>query len=133
LPDSSYINGIIASKLSSVDVISQTQSYVIKPQVNKLLPENLLAIVQITKNTKQKAQVLDKNCVLTDETMDNFWVMKLINDTTAVKVNIIKGISTDSKIEIVSPQFSKEDRLISSGNYGLPDTAFVKIIKNDKN
>jgi len=129
LPDSTIIPGTITSKLSSVDAVSQTQGYVINPKTNKILPENLLAIVQITKNTKQNAQVIDKNCVLTDETMENYWVMKLINDTTAVKINIKKGISAETKIEIILPQFSKNDRLLSSGNYGLPDTAFVKIIQ----
>jgi len=128
LPDSSIIRGTISSKLSSVDAVSQTQSYVVNPQINKLLPENLLASVQIIKSTKQSAQVIDKNCILTDETMENFWVMKLINDTTAIKVDIVKGLSTESKIEIISPQFGKQDRIIRSGGYGLPDTVFVNII-----
>jgi biotin carboxyl carrier protein len=130
LPDSSYVQGIITSKLSSVDAISQTQSFVIRPQTNKILPENLLAIVQITQKAKTNAQVIDNKCVLTDEIMENFWVMKLINDTTAVRVNIKKGITTDFKTEILSPQFNKTDRIISSGNYGLPDTAYVNIIQN---
>jgi hypothetical protein len=53
----------------------------------------------------------------------------LINDSTAVKVPIVKGISTDTRVEILSPKFGKDDRLLNSGNYGLPDTAFVKITK----
>ena len=130
LPDSTSVKGTIISKLSTVDAVSQTQSYIIKPQTNRLLPENLLATVQIIKSTKQNTQVVDKDCVLSDETMDKFWVMKLINDSTALKISIKKGITTDTKIEILSPQFSVDDRLISSGNYGLPDTAFIKIIQN---
>jgi biotin carboxyl carrier protein len=127
LPDSSHIEGTITSKLSSVDPVSQTQSYVIILKTNRLLPENLLAIVRISKNSKQNAQVLDKNCILTNETMNEFWIMKLINDTTAVRVNIVKGISGENKIEILSPRFSKADRIINSGNYGLPDTVYVSI------
>jgi biotin carboxyl carrier protein len=127
LPDSSLVSGTITSKLASVDAVSQTQNYVIKPNTNKFLPENLVATVQITKNGKQHAQVLDKNCVLTNETVDSFWVMKLINDSTAVKVRVVKGISTDTRVEILSPKFSKDDRLVNTGNYGLPDTAYVKI------
>ena len=130
LPDSIHLKGTITSKLSTIDPVSQTQSYVLKPQTNNFLPENLLAIVQLNKSIKQNAQVLDKSCVLTDETMENFWVMKLINDSTAVRTDIKKGMTTETKVEILSPQFSKDDRIINTGNYGLPDTALVIINVN---
>ena len=130
LPDSTFVVGTINSKLATVDAVAQTQVYVIKPNANRYLPENLVATVEITKNGKQHAQVVDKNCVLTNETVDSFWVMKLINDSTAVKVPIVKGISTDTRVEILLPKFGKEDRLLNSGNYGLPDTAYVKITPN---
>ena len=129
LPDNTVVSGNIISKLASVDAVSQTENYVIKPSTNRYLPENLVATVQITINGKLHTQVVDKNCVLTDETVEKFWVMKLINDSTAVKIPIIKGISTDTKVEILSPTFSKEYRLVDTGNYGLPDTAYVKIGK----
>ena len=129
LPDSTCVKGTIASKLSTMDAVSQTQSYVIKVQTEKVLPENLIAIVQIFKHTKQNAQVLPKSCVLTDETMQNYWIMKLINDTTAVKIPITKGIMNNMQVEIVAPEFKPEDRIISSGNYGLSDTATINIIK----
>jgi biotin carboxyl carrier protein len=129
LPDSTLVPGTIISKLATVDAVSQTQNYIIKPASKRYLPENLVATVQITINGKQHAQVVDKNCVLTDETVEKFWVMKLINDSTAVKVPVIKGISTDTRVEILSPKFGKDDRLVNAGNYGLPDTAYVKIGK----
>lgn len=128
LPDSTLLNATITSKLATVDPVSQTQNYVVKPQINSLLPENLSAVVHIVKSTKQHAQALIKSCVLSDETMENYWVMKLINDSTAVKVPVIQSTESDSVVEIVSPVFSSTDRIIKSGNYGLPDTACVKIV-----
>ena len=65
--------------------------------------------------------------ILSDETHTEFWVMKLINDSTAVKVAVKKGIETDGKVEIVSPVFNPKERIIITGNYGLSDTASVKI------
>jgi hypothetical protein len=94
-----------------------------------MLPENLSVLVQLSKSSKENAQVIDKSCVLSNETMDNFWVMKLINDTTAVKVVIKTGMTAGNKIEILSPAFTIHDRIINTGNYGLSDTAFVNIIK----
>ena len=55
--------------------------------------------------------------------------MKLINDSTAVKVLVKKGIETIDKIEITAPVFSLSDRIILTGNYGLADTAKVQIIQ----
>jgi biotin carboxyl carrier protein len=129
LPDSTILNGTITGKLSTVDPVSQTQSYIVKPITSAILPENLSVLVQISKSSKENTQVINKTCVLSDETMENFWVMKLINDTTAVKVIIKTGIAAGNKIEILSPAFTQRDRLINTGNYGLADTAFVNIIQ----
>ncbi len=129
LPDSTKLSGTILSQLSTMDAVSQTQLYQVRVLSNQKLPENLVANVILVKNTKHNTQVVDKACVLSDEIMENFWVMKLINDSTAVKVPVKKGISTDSKIEITSPVFDPADRIIYSGQYGLPDTAFVLISK----
>lgn len=129
LPDSTRIEGTITSKLSAIDPVSQTQSFIVKPLINTILPENLVAFVQLSESTKADTQITDKNCVLTDETMENFWVMKLINDSVAVKVAVKTGITTDKKVEILSPIFAKSDRLINTGHYGLPDTAQVNIIQ----
>ena len=127
LPDSTEFTGKISTKLSSIDAVSQTQSYIVKPQVNRNLPENLLVIVKLNKNTHVKAQILNKTCILSDETLEHFWVMKLINDSTAVKINITKGISNDHQVEVISPVFLPGDRFISEGHYGLPDTAIISI------
>lgn len=129
LPDSTILNGTISGKLSYVDPVSQTQSYIVKPQTSAILPENLSVLVQISKSSKENTQVIDKSCVLSDETMENFWVMKLVNDTTAVKVAIKTGITAGNKIEVLSPIFTQRDRIINTGNYGLPDTAYVNIIQ----
>ncbi|MBF9252235.1 efflux RND transporter periplasmic adaptor subunit [Pontibacter sp. 172403-2] len=127
LPDSTKIPGTIASKLSTMDAAAQTQQFVIKPQTDAVLPESLQAVVRLNKEVKTNTQVLDKAAVVTNETMDAYWVMKLINDTTAVKTPVTTGIATENKVEILSPNFEPADRILISGNYGLPDTAYVSI------
>ena len=129
LPDSTRLSGRIISRLSTVDPVSQTQSYEVSVIPVSALPENLVAQVQLVKSTRSNAQVAAKSCILSDETMENFWVMKLINDSTAVKVPIKKGIASNEQIEILSPIFSPTDRLLKTGQFGLPDTAFVLINK----
>ncbi len=129
LPDSTRIQGTITSVLSAIDPVSQTQSFVITPHTGLRLPENLLASAELIESLKDDTQITNRQCVLTDETMENYWVMKLVNDSTAVKVKLKPGIVTDTQIEILSPIFDKDVRLINSGHYGLPDTARVNIIQ----
>jgi hypothetical protein len=61
--------------------------------------------------------------------MQKFWVMKLINDSTAVKVLVKTGLKNKDVVIISEPLFSSTDRILSSGNYGLADTAFVNVEK----
>jgi hypothetical protein len=59
--------------------------------------------------------------------------MKLINDSTAVKVPVTTGIIDKDNVQIKMPVFKDTDLFLSSGNYGLGDTANVKVIKTLSN
>ncbi len=127
LPDGKLVNGTIASFMPTVDTASQTQGVVIKVGGDNSIPENLIAKARIVKTLKANTQSLPKSAVLANETQTEFWVMKLININTAVKTPVKKGMETANSIEILSPKFSPQDKIITSGNYGLADTAKVKI------
>lgn len=130
LPDGSSIQGTIKNELGQMSLNGQTRQYLLKPLINVFIPENLLATVKITTKTTDSQQILPIACVLTDEMMQNFWVMKLINDTTAIKVNVKTGLKNKDEVEIAEPLFSAADRILSSGNYGLSDTALVNVEKH---
>jgi multidrug efflux pump subunit AcrA (membrane-fusion protein) len=129
LPDGEKLSGTISSSMPTVDAVSQTQSIVIKVNAKHSIPENLVAKVRIVKSVKNKTVSLPKSAVLTDETQTNFWIMKIIDSITAVKVPITKGISTADRVEILSPSLLPGDKILITGNYGLTDTAKVKIIQ----
>ncbi|WP_131536595.1 HlyD family efflux transporter periplasmic adaptor subunit [Pedobacter nototheniae] len=129
LPDGTKLNGLISGTMPSVDSAAQTQRYIIKVSTVKDIPEGLIAKVRLMKVHHGSAQVLPKSAVLANETEDEFWVMKMINDSTAVKVNVKKGIESNNCMEILEPIFNKTDRIITVGNYGIADTAKVKIQK----
>ena len=73
--------------------------------------------------------MLPKSSVMTNVTEDAFWIMKLVNDTTAIRIDVNRGIETDSLQQILSPKLNLSDMVISSGSYGLPDTTKVEIVK----
>lgn len=129
LPDSSKLNGIIEKSLPTVDATSQTQNYVITTNNNSMIPENLVAKVLLVKSSKQNVTAIPKEAILSNETQNKFWVMKLLNDSTAIKVSVQKGIESDDKVEILSPLFTESDRILITGNYGLSDTANVFLSK----
>jgi biotin carboxyl carrier protein len=129
LPDKERLAGIVSSPMPMMDSVSQTQTFSIKANVSHTIPQNLVATIRIVKVSKTTAATLPKNSVLSNETQSEFWVMKMINDTTAVKVPVKKGLESGDRVEIVSPGFSQTDKILLNGNYGLADTALVIVNK----
>jgi multidrug efflux pump subunit AcrA (membrane-fusion protein) len=131
LPDDTRLDGVIASFMPVIDSVSQTQQVLIKVSSSSRIPENLIAKVRILKIQKTNAISLPKQAVLSNDAQTSFWVMKMTDSVTAIKVPVVKGIETNDRIEILKPQFSANDKILLTGNYGLPDTARVKIVEGE--
>jgi multidrug efflux pump subunit AcrA (membrane-fusion protein) len=127
LPDSTQLNGTLSNFLPTVDPVSQTQQVIIKVNTVKLIPENLVATVKLVKRIKPNAISLPKEAILANEVQGSFWIMKLLDSTTAVKIPIQKGIESGGSIEVLSPKLTPSDLILITGNYGLPDTAKVAV------
>ncbi len=128
LPDGKAMPASISSAMPIVDSASQTQNIVLKVN-DRSLPTNLIAKVRVIKTAKTSTISLPKQSVLSDETQTMFWVMKVMDDSTAVKVPVKKGMEANDRIEILSPKFSGSEKFLLTGNYGLEDTAKIKIIQ----
>jgi multidrug efflux pump subunit AcrA (membrane-fusion protein) len=126
LPDGSSIKSSITKEIPTVDVASQAQTYIIMLPDQKL-PENLNVIVQMEQKTSKDALCVNRSAVQTNETQDEFWVMKMLNDSQAVKTRVTLGLQTDSLIEISSSNIQANDRIVLNGAYGLSDSSLVKI------
>ena len=130
LPDGKTLNGNIEGEIPTVDAVSQTQSYMIRVDTKESIPENLLAKVYYIKSSKRNIKSLPKTAILTDEVQSNYWIMKMIDSSTAIKVAITKGLETKDRVEILTPTLTNKDKILLSGNYGLGDTAKVAVINN---
>lgn len=128
LPDSTSIKARVQKFIPTVDPVSQTQNVVLKINGKQDIPENLIVKVRIDKNSNSKTISLPKAAVLSNETETDFWIMKLINASTAIKIPVKKGIETKDKVEIVSPILTPDDKILLTGNYGVGDTIKVKIV-----
>ena len=126
LPDNTEIKGTFSKVLPQIDEQSQTVKVLANLQTNTFIPENMIVKVLINKSAEHQTQILPKACLQTDALMSKFWVMKLINDSTAVQTEVQVGNQTHDKFEILSPEFKPTARFISEGAYGLSDTVLVE-------
>jgi len=129
LPDGREVFATITTPLTSMNALAQTQSILAKPNANLFLPENLIVKVILVKSEAKNKTLLPKSAVLSDEMMREYWVMKLLNDSVAVKVPVSIGERSKEEVEIISPVLSEADRILMKGNYGLADTARVVVKK----
>jgi multidrug efflux pump subunit AcrA (membrane-fusion protein) len=127
LPDGTSTSVIVDNFAPTVDPASQTQNVILKLVKAQNIPENLIVKIRIKKSSAANTISLPKSAVLSDETQTDFWVMKMTNDSTAIRTAVKKGIESDGRIEILSPSFNLSDRILISGNYGVSDTIKVKI------
>jgi multidrug efflux pump subunit AcrA (membrane-fusion protein) len=132
LPDAYIMMGRVTAALPVVDATAQTQRIVIKVPNPQAIPESLIAKVRIIKAQHANAVTVPKAAVLTNDIQSEYWVMQLVDSVTAVKVPIKKGFETHTNVEILSPAFNDSDKIVLTGNFGLPDTAKVKITGNSE-
>lgn len=128
-PDNTTINARLKNPIIQANTGLQTIPYMAMPEMNRYIPENLITTANLVTYINNDATLLPKTAVLSDELMQKFWVMKLVNDTTAIKVPVTIGTQNDSLVEIKNPILNGNDKILVSGNYGLSDTALVKVLK----
>ncbi|HHH54294.1 MAG TPA: HlyD family efflux transporter periplasmic adaptor subunit [Bacteroidetes bacterium] len=129
LPNNEIKTAYFYKATPTVDAVSQTQNILFKLDKYSPLPENLNVLIKIPVLEKKNSILISKDAVLANETQDEFWVMKVNNDSLAIKIPIKKGIENNGKVAILEPKLSLEDKIVKKGAYGLADSTKVKIIK----
>lgn len=129
LPNKEWYEAVFYKEIPVVDPLSQTQQMLFKLKQKNILPENMNVLISLIVSEKKNTMLLPKEAVLTNETQDNFWIMKVTKDSLAIKVPIVKGLESNGKIEILEPSLNLSDAIILTGGYELPDSTKVKINK----
>jgi hypothetical protein len=115
--------------LPTIDEANQTQKVLIKPQTSRHLPENLNLTVLFINDRHSHSFLIPREALLTNETQNEYWVMRITGKNLAVKIPVSKGIENDSLVEIISPQLREKEEIILEGAYGLADSTAVQIIE----
>ncbi len=129
LPNNELKRATYYKSTPTVNAVSQTQNILFKLDKYSPLPENLNVLIKIPVLENKNSILISKDAVLANETQDEFWVMKVNNDSLAIKIPIKKGIENNGKVAILEPKLSLEDKIVKKGAYGLADSTKVKIIK----
>jgi multidrug efflux pump subunit AcrA (membrane-fusion protein) len=127
-PEGEKIEGVLYNSMPIIDQTAQTQTFLVKLLNKVSYPANLNIEIQVTINIVDKAVAVPKSSLQSNETLDQFWIMKLADDTTAIKVEVEKGIENDSLVQILKPQLEMNERIIIDGAYSLADTAKVLLL-----
>jgi len=128
LSNKQVYDAVFYKAIQQVDPVSQTQQILFKLKNQTTLPENLNVLVTFILKERSNSILLPKEAILTNETEDEFWIMMVTKDSVAIKIPIIKGMDSDGKIEILSPELKLSDEIIQKGGYGLPDSTKVKMM-----
>jgi len=120
------IDAKISSMLNTTDSIGQSQQYLIKlPSAS--LPENLNVQVKIVSNRSENALTIPHSAVQTNELLTDYWVLKVVNDSLALKTSVKPILETDSLIQISSDKLKIDDIIIIQGAYQMEDSTKVSI------
>jgi hypothetical protein len=130
-PDGKKISGIIDRSLPSANETDQTRAFLIKPQENISASENIHVTIKVSTGKVSKGIFLPAKAVFANEELSQFWVMKVINDSIAVKIPVQKGVVNDTLVQIVNAGLDTSDRIISTGGYALSDSALVNIVPSN--
>ncbi|AVR45071.1 hypothetical protein C7S20_07195 [Christiangramia fulva] len=122
------IDAEISSVLTSIDSLGQSQHYLVKLQ-NQNIPENLNVQVKIVSAEAKNALTIPQEALQTNELITNFWVMKLVNDTLAIKKGVEPLLQNDSIVQIRADDIQPNDRVITDGAYQMKDSTRVSVNK----
>ena len=133
LPDDTRLDANIESPLGTMNTASQSERVIARAARTPFLPEgmNVKAIFTIEGSSSGKGMILPKSAVQSDETLTEYWVMKLSDDSTAVKIPVKIGNSDASEIEIKSDVLTLQDRIILTGGYSLEDGDRVTVAEKE--
>lgn len=122
------IDAEISSVLTSIDSLGQSQHYLIKlPHQN--IPENLNVQVKIVSAEAKNALTIPQRALQTNELITKFWVMKLVNDSLAIKKKVEPLLQNDSIVQIKADEIDLNDRVITEGAYQMKDSTRVSVSK----
>ncbi len=122
------IDAEVTGKLPVIDSINQTQAFLIALP-DQQLPEKLNVQIRTVLRQDSTALSIPQGALQTNELMTQFWVLKVVNDTLAIKEKVTPQLQNDSIVQISSENVKKGDQVVTEGSYQMRDSTRVKIME----
>jgi hypothetical protein len=130
-PDGKLLSGIVGASLPSANETNQTNALLVTPGKNFPVSENIHVKVIVKTGKVKEGVFLPSGAVYGNEEQSRFWIIKIRNDSIAVRVPVKKGIKVDSLVQVTGTGINISDRFVYKGGYALSDSALVNIITPD--
>lgn len=118
----------ITGTLPTIDPVAQSQVFLIAlPEGN--LPENLNVQVRTIYKENAQAMTIPKTALQTNELLTEYWVLKIVNDSMALKQAVIPLLRNDSIVQVKSEGLKLNDVVITEGGYQMQDSTIVSTKK----
>jgi hypothetical protein len=128
LPDGKTLSGIIGAALPAANEADQTNAFLVKLSESNALPENIHVKVLVKTGTVKQGLFVPYTALYGNEELSRFWVLKIMDDSMAVRIPVEKGITVDTLVQITGSDINTSDPIVYQGGYALPDSSFVTIV-----
>lgn len=124
LQNGAVLEAKVTGTLPTIDPVAQSQIFLIAlPDAN--LPENLNVQVKTIYKEDTTAMTIPKTALQTNELLSDFWVLKIVNDSMALKQKVIPLLRNDSLVQVKSEALKVNDLVITEGGYQMQDSTIV--------
>ena len=124
LQNGEVLNAKVTGTLPTIDSVVQSQVFLIAlPEAN--LPENLNVQVRTIYKEDATAMTIPKTALQTNELLSDFWVLKIVNDSMALKQKVVPLLKNDSLVQVKSEVLKVNDLVITEGGYQMQDSTIV--------
>ncbi len=114
----------ITGSLPSIDPVAQSQIFLIALPDSDL-PENLNVQVKTVYREAANAISIPKSALQTNELLTKYWVMKVVQDSLAIKQSVLPMLRNDSLVQIAPGLLKVKDVIITEGAYQMQDSTIV--------
>lgn len=127
LQNKKTLEAAVSGILPVIDPVAQSQNYLIALPGHEELPENLNVQIRTVLRSSEDALCVPQNALQSNELLTDFWVMKVVDDTLAVKLKVQPKIQNDTLVEVVSGEIQQNDVVVTEGSYQMHDSTIVNI------
>lgn len=114
----------ITGSLPSIDPVAQSQIFLIALP-DSAIPENLNVQVRTVYREATNALSIPNSALQTNELLTDYWVMKVVQDSLAIKQLVTPLLRNDSLVQIERGLLKVNDVIITEGAYQMQDSTIV--------